>query len=200
MLRMVPLPRFRGGRISALVLAAHVRPSFANTATLEVRRESRATEKEGVVPAISCPLRPFATPRNKGSGTPTDAVILVPCCWARPRIHRDAHIYRRSTAVLTQGRSPPKGPAPGHASWDVAERRSLDPPSGGRSARRLCGCYPPEPVPVQRAPRAPVGSAGRLMPKAARERFATPPAGTALAPLPRCASGADPLLSEKQSP
>jgi hypothetical protein len=32
-----------------------------------------------------------------------------------------------------------------------------------------------------------------LMPKAARERFATPPAGTALAPLPRLASGAGPL-------
>jgi hypothetical protein len=75
----------------------------------------------------------------------------------------------------------------------VAERRSLDPPSGGRSARSLCGCYPPEPVPVQRAPRGPVRSAGMLMPKAARERFAIPPAGTALAPLPRCASGAGPL-------
>jgi hypothetical protein len=34
------------------------------------------------------------------------------------------------------------------------------------------------------------------MPEAARERFATPPAGTALAPLPRLASGAGPLLSE----
>jgi hypothetical protein len=115
---------------------------------------------------------------------------------ARPRILRDAHIYRRSTAVLTQGTIHPKSPAPGHASWDVAERRSLDPPSGGRSARSLCGCYPPEPVPVQRAPRGPVRSAGMLMPKAARERFAIPPAGTALAPLPRLASGAGPSLSE----
>jgi len=46
---------------------------------------------------------------------------------------------------------------------------------------------------VQRAPRGPVRSAGRLMPKAARERIARPPAGTALAPLPRFASGAGPL-------
>ena len=37
---------------------------------------------------------------------------------------------------------------------------------------------------VQRAPRGPVRSAGMLMPKAARERFTTPPAGTALAPCP----------------
>jgi hypothetical protein len=49
---------------------------------------------------------------------------------------------------------------------------------------------------VQRAPRGPVRSAGMLMPKAARERFTTPPAGTALAPLPRRVSGAGPLLSE----
>jgi hypothetical protein len=31
------------------------------------------------------------------------------------------------------------------------------------------------------------------MPEAARERFATPPAGTALAPMPRLASAAGPL-------
>jgi hypothetical protein len=35
-----------------------------------------------------------------------------------------------------------------------------------------------------------------LMPKAARERVTTPPAGTALAPLPRHVSGAGPLPSE----
>ena len=36
------------------------------------------------------------------------------------------------------------------------------------------------------------------MPKAARERFTTPPAGTALAPMPRRVSGAGPLLSENR--
>jgi hypothetical protein len=46
----------------------------------------------------------------------------------------------------------------------------------------LCGRYPPSPVPVQRAPRSRVCSARTLMPEAARERFAKPPAGTALAP------------------
>ena len=51
---------------------------------------------------------------------------------------------------------------------------------------------------VQRAPRGPVRSAGMLMPKAARERLTTPPAGTALAPMPRNVSGAGPLLSENR--
>mgnify|MGYP007135463299 CR=1 FL=1 len=36
------------------------------------------------------------------------------------------------------------------------------------------------------------------MPKAARERFTRPPAGTALAPMPRRVSGAGPLLSENR--
>jgi hypothetical protein len=38
-------------------------------------------------------------------------------------------------------------------------------------------------MPVQRAPRRPVIVPDRTMPEAARERFARPPAGTALAPL-----------------
>jgi hypothetical protein len=38
-------------------------------------------------------------------------------------------------------------------------------------------------MPVQRAPRGPVIVPDGTMPEAARERFARPPAGTALAPL-----------------
>jgi hypothetical protein len=38
---------------------------------------------------------------------------------ARPRLQQEAHAYRRSTTVLTQGTRHPKGPASGHASWDV---------------------------------------------------------------------------------
>jgi hypothetical protein len=41
----------------------------------------------------------------------------------------------------------------------------------------------PSPMPVQRAPRGPVIVPDGTMPEAARERFARPPAGTALAPL-----------------
>ena len=40
-------------------------------------------------------------------------------------------------------------------------------------------------MPVQRAPRGPVIVPDGTMPEAARERFARPPAGTALAPLSR---------------
>jgi hypothetical protein len=38
---------------------------------------------------------------------------------ARPRFQQEAHAYRRSTTALTQERSPPKGPTPGHVSWDT---------------------------------------------------------------------------------
>jgi len=68
---------------------------------------------------------------------------------------------------------------------------SADPvvvPLPGQHRRSCCGRYPPSPVPVQRAPRGPVRSAGRLMPETARVRIVTPPAGTALAPAPRSTS------------
>jgi hypothetical protein len=178
--------------MSVSVLAAHPRPSFAKTATLEVRRRGARRKKRGGA-CFSLSATPTSPSISKGSGTPTDALSPYAVLLTRPRILRDAHIYRRSTAVLTSGSSPPKDPAPGHASWDVAERRSLDPPSGGRSARSLCGCYPPSTCPSPASTSRPsLCSAGRLMPEAARERFATPPAGTALAPLPRCAFGAGP--------
>jgi hypothetical protein len=38
---------------------------------------------------------------------------------ARPRLQQEAHAYRRSTTVLTQGTRHPKGPASGHASWNA---------------------------------------------------------------------------------
>ena len=80
---------------------------------------------------------------RKGSGTPTDATSNLPCCWHGRASSRDAHAYRRPTAALTRGSSPPQGPAPGHVSWDVAERRSVGDPLPGQIARSLCGCYPP---------------------------------------------------------
>ena len=60
-------------------------------------------------------------------------------------------------------------PASGQASWDAAATIIL-----------LSGRYPPLPVPVQWHPAG--HSAGGMMPKAARGKFARPPAGTALAP------------------
>ena len=72
--------------------------------------------------------------------------------------------FRRSTAALAQAVTPRLNFRP----------RFLESP--GANGRTL-------PVPVQRAPRATGRSTGGTMPEAARERFARPPAGTALAPL-----------------
>ena len=111
---------------------------------------------------------------------------------ARPRILRDAHIYRRSTAVLPWGVFHPQvqlqAMLPG--TWQSAD--PLIPRQGEDPHAVYAGVTRPNLSHVQRAPRVPVRSAGRLMPEAARERFASPPAGTALAPLPRFASGAGP--------
>jgi hypothetical protein len=52
----------------------------------------------------------------------------------------------------------------------------------------LNGRYPPSPVPVQGCTPHPGRNAGRHDAQAAREQTAKPPAGTALAPMTRCAS------------
>jgi hypothetical protein len=52
----------------------------------------------------------------------------------------------------------------------------------------LHGRYPPSPVPVQGCTSHPGHNAGRHDAQAAREQAANPPAGTALAPMTRCAS------------
>ncbi len=130
-------------------------------------------------------LRRFA-PRNdearKGSGTPTDAHSNLPCCW-----HGRASSRRRTSIGVPPRLCPREYSIPRcnlrPVSWDLAERRSVTIPLPGAASDAVCaGVTRPRPVPVQRAPRGPVRSAGRLMPKAARERFATPRAGAALAP------------------
>jgi hypothetical protein len=156
---------------------------FTSTLRWWAAKKVARREKKGLVPSFRFALLIFATTKRKGSGTPTDALSNLPCCWHGRALSRSAHAYRRSTTVLTQGTRHPKGPASGHASWDVAERRSCSRPhSWGRTDTVCAGVTRPRPVPVQRAPRGPVRSAGRLMPEAARERFAMPPAGAALAP------------------
>ena len=59
----------------------------------------------------------------------------------------------------------------------------------GRGLKRA---LPAVPVPVQRSTSHPGRNAGRHDAQAARERTANPPAGTALAPTARCASGPRP--------
>ena len=85
----------------------------------------------------------------------------------------EAHIYRRSTAVLVpRSLSSARDSAPGQASCDAA---------GTRFAHPFERHYPPLPVPVQRRTSRSGRNAGEMMPNAARERVASPPAGAALA-------------------
>ena len=66
----------------------------------------------------------------------------------------------------------------------------------GFLGRGLNGRYPPSPVPVQGCTSHPGRNAGRHDTQAAREQAANPPAGTALAPMTRCASAPRPSMSE----
>src|SRR5579862_3775784 len=66
----------------------------------------------------------------------------------------------------------------------------------GFLGRGLHGRYPPSPVPVQGSTSHPGHNAGRHDAQAAREQAANPPAGTALAPMSRCASAPCPSRSE----
>ncbi len=76
-------PQDDGEQASSRILATHPRPSFAKCRHDESAKESRATEKEGVVPAFSLSAYArFATRKKmKGYGTPTDALSNLPCCW-----------------------------------------------------------------------------------------------------------------------
>ena len=66
----------------------------------------------------------------------------------------------------------------------------------GFLGRGLNGRYPPSPVPVQGCTSHPGRNAGRHDAQAAREQTANPPAGTALAPMTRCASAPCPSRGE----
>src|SRR5580704_9012810 len=91
-----------------------------------------------------------------------------------------AHACRRSTTVLAQGSI-------------SSQRLSFRP---GFLGLGLHGRYPPSPVPVQGCTSHPGRNAGRHDAQAAREQAAKPPAGTALAPMTRCASAPCPSMSE----
>ncbi len=77
----------------------------------------------------------------------------------------------------------PQGAASGHASWDVAERRSCSRPLPGAEPTQFVRALP-APHLSQSSEHLAAQSVvlGWLMPEAARERSASPPAGTALAP------------------
>jgi hypothetical protein len=97
-------------------------------------------------------------------------------CGARP--------FGARTLVGVPPRLSPKGIIP-------SQRLSFRP---GFLGLGLHGRYPPSPVPVQGCTSHPGRNAGRHDAQAARERTANPPAGTALAPMTRCASAPRPSL------
>jgi hypothetical protein len=116
----------------------------------------------------------LVTPRkNIGGETPTDARLFYRAARARPRLDRQAHIYRRSTAALVPRSLSSQGTQhQAFASWDVAARVGLS------VERALPAPTCPSPARSSRPGR----SAEGLMPNAARERVASPRAGAALAP------------------
>src|SRR5581483_7630876 len=126
-----------------------------------------------------------ANGKTKGHETPTDAAV--------------------QPAVLLGTAAPPWGGARlsashrGSCRGEISSpRRCSRPCFPGRGLAPLCHIPIPgaetdavfagvtrlHPSQFKRAPRTPVVSAGRLMPEAARERSAKPPAGTAPAPDP----------------
>ena len=137
----------------------------------------RFNERAGVGLLFVRPLRELRRSKlqviNEGSGTPANAGHQPPHilrCGARP--------FGARTLVGVPPRLSPQGIIP-------SQRLSFRP---GFLGRGLHGRYPPSPVPVQGSTSHPGRNAGRHDAQAAREQPANPPAGTALAPMTRCAS------------
>ena len=109
---------------------------------------------------------------NEGSGTPANAGHQPPLlrCGARS--------FGARTLVGVPPRLSPEGVI-------SSQRLSFRP---GFLVLGLNGRYPPSPVPVQGCTSHPGRNAGRHDAQAAREQILNPPAGTALAPMTRCAS------------
>jgi hypothetical protein len=91
--------------------------------------------------------------------------LVVPCRWHGRASSGDAHVCRRSTAVLARGIAHPQGSASGQASWDATG--ALDPlsPLQVRERRSYARGSPARPVPAQGCTSRPGHSAGGLMPE-----------------------------------
>ena len=164
--------------------------------SLDLRGEpGSALRKSGVGPGFRLRLRRFRLPlgltawaslrsapsyKFEGSGTPANAGYhrRILRCGARP--------FGARTLDGVPPRLSPKGIIP-------SQRLSFRP---GFLGRGLNGRYPPSPVPVQGCTSHPGRNAARHDAQAAREQAANPPAGTALAPMTRCASAPCPSRGE----
>src|SRR6202023_2146113 len=158
----------------------------------DAEERSRNAIRVGVACRASCELREslfaihhsplaFFFPQIKREGgTPANAGYhrRILRCGARP--------FGARTPDGVPPRLSPKGIIP-------SQRLGFRP---GFLGLGLNGRYPPSPVPVQGCTSHPGHNAGRHDAQAAREQAAKPPAGTALAPMTRCASAPCPSRSE----
>jgi hypothetical protein len=145
--------------------AANGNPFASRNSLFAKARNEPQRPSAGVAPT-------FWSPQGKnetfGGETPTDAMRILPWRRPRPRLKREAHDCRRSTAVLAPRSLSPQGPQPQAM---LPRTRPL----------RLTGFPRPCLSQSSECTSRPGPSAEGLMPKAARERVATPRAGTALA-------------------
>jgi hypothetical protein len=129
---------------------------------------------EAFVSAASARMTNGKNEKRIGGETPTDARSSLPrLTGTAAPLSGEAHIYRRSTAAL----------APRSLSSQGTQHQARLPATWRGHVLRipLSGRYPPLPVPVQRRTSRSGHNAGEMMPNAARERVASPRAGTALA-------------------
>ena len=126
---------------------------------------------------------------NVGGETPTDAIRILPRHRPRPRLSAE-----RRTSIGV----PPRFSSQGVFHLQGTRHQARLPATWRGHVLRipLSGRYLPLPVPVQRCTSRSGPSAGEMMPNAARERVASPPAGAALAPPPRNASQAASVSGE----
>ena len=152
----------------------------------EARNRFGPRKGQGWGLSFGLPLRPFRPIKafkkqiNEGSGTPANAGSQPPHLAMR----------RALNGARTLDGVPPRLSPKGIIS---SQRLNFRP---GFLGRGLNGRYPPSPVPVQGCTSHPGRNAGRHDAQAAREQAANPPAGTALAPMTRCASAPCPSRSE----
>ncbi len=170
----------RGGACLSLV-----RPIPLRQATKKKDAERRQTQIT-ILRAPTFILAACAAGQRRGRGAASIPSVFLPRVRGRAGEGRQ-RAYRRSTAVLAKGTIHPDGSASGHVSWgrDAVARSVTAAPTGGRKDRApFWRALPAAPVPAQGCTSRPGHGAGRRDARAARERFAKPPAGTALAPWP----------------
>jgi hypothetical protein len=167
---VVPLPRCRGGGKSQ---RSHNAIRVGGTC------QARCELREILFAIDHSPLAfPFLHKRRKEAERRQTLIRILRILRCGSRLHE----ARSSDGVPP--RLSPKGIIP-------SQRLSFRP---GFLGLGLNGRYPPSPVPVQGCTSHPGHNAGRHDAQAAREQLAKPPAGTALAPMTRCASASCPSL------